>query len=326
MIPRRILICGLNWVGDNIMAMPALQAYRRLHASDEIAVLVKRGMGPLWQMHTAPNRVLAYDDSTPGTFAAGFALRREGFEVCFVLPHSFRSAWIPFLARIPIRRGLPGGARDRLLTEVITPSGGEHQQFEYFSLLAPGEVQPEPPRLTPPPEAEIEASDLMDALPRPLIGLIPGAARGAAKRWPLDHFIALGRRFARERNAGIVVFGAPGEAALCSHLAQATDGRSLAGRTSLPTWAAAMKQCDAIVCNDSGGMHLAAALGARVVAVYGMTNAAKTGPLGPRARVVQDDGPHQRDIPRESAEAERRLAAIGPDRVYRVATEFLTTS
>jgi heptosyltransferase-2 len=287
-----VLLCGLNWIGDNIMAMPAVQAYRRAHPDHELSVLVKRGLAPLWRMHAAPARVLAYDDTNAGTFRAGFALRRERFDRCFVMPHSFRSAWIPFLAGIRERTGLPGGFRDALLTRVVPPDRGGHQQLEYFAVLGLDTHAPEPPRLEPPPESVLRARDLLRA---------------------------------EKIGASLVLFGAPGEADLCESVARDAGGKALnlAGQTSLPDWAALLQACDLVICNDSGGMHLAAAVGTRVVAIYGLTDPAATGPLSARARVIQDEGPRARDIPRSSAEAEKRLAAISEDRVRDAACELL---
>jgi heptosyltransferase-2 len=320
-----VLLCGLNWIGDNIMAMPAVQAYRRAHPDHELSVLVKRGLAPLWRMHAAPARVLAYDDTNAGTFRAGFALRRERFDRCFVMPHSFRSAWIPFLAGIRERTGLPGGFRDALLTRVVPPDRGGHQQLEYFAVLGLDTHAPEPPRLEPPPESVLRARDLLRAQPRPTIGLIPGAARGPSKRWPASRFASVGRQLAEKIGASLVLFGAPGEADLCESVARDAGGKALnlAGQTSLPDWAALLQACDLVICNDSGGMHLAAAVGTRVVAIYGLTDPAATGPLSARARVIQDEGPRARDIPRSSAEAEKRLAAISEDRVRDAACELL---
>ena len=323
-MPSRILISGLNWIGDNIMAMPALQAFCALHEDDDIAILVKSGLAPLWKMSDAVNRVIPYEDTHAGTFAAGRALRAEKFDACYILPHSFRSAWVPFLARIPARVGLRGGFRDALLTRTIHPPREGHQQFEYVELLCPGAAI-DAPRLRPPPDAVSQARGWLAALPRPLVAITPGAARGPSKRWPARHFVEAAHLLARERGAGLVVFGASGENELCAEVADATGALNLCGRTTLPTWAAALAACDLALCNDSGGMHLAASVGTRVVAVYGMTDPTRTGPLGPRARVIQDEGPRGRDIERVSAEAEKRLAAIAPRRVYEAAVESLST-
>lgn len=318
MKPRRILLCGLNWIGDNVMAMPAVQAYRRAHPDDHLAILVKRALAPLWHMHAAPDRVLDYDDTHAGTFEAGRDLRREGFDACYVLPHSFRSAWLPFLARIPERIGLAGGFRDALLTRVVRPRPGRHQQFEYLELLAPDSgVAPEPPRIEPPARPAAPEDRLV-------VAIMPGAARGPAKRWPANHFAEVARRLATERHARIEVFGAASEQDLCELVARAAGpgAENFAGRTTLPEWAARVRRCRLAICNDSGGMHLAVAVGTPVVAVYGLTDPAKTGPLG-LAAIIRDEGTVSRDIPRTSDEAARRLAAIAPDRVFEAATNLL---
>jgi heptosyltransferase-2 len=186
--------------------------------------------------------------------------------------------------------------------------------------LVPGfSGTPENPRLQPPPLSAFQPA------PRPLVGLIPGAARGPSKRWPAEHFAEIGKRLAEDRGASLLIFGAPSEFELCGSVAKrvGTRAQNYAGKTSLPEWAALLKSCDLVVCNDSGGMHLASALGTPVVAVYGMTDPAKTGPLGANARVIQDEGARARDIAQDSAEAEKRLAALAPARVYDAAANAL---
>lgn len=324
----RILICGLNWIGDSLMAFPALQALRRRLPDARLAALVKPPLAPLWAMHPAGLEVLTYTATSRGTFAHGRALRAAGFTACYVLPNSFRSAWLPFLAHIPERIGrATGPLRDWLLTRAVPPPPGppRHQQFEYFDLLAPEAAgHPEPPRLALPPDAEAAADALLDGLPAPRVALLPGAARGPAKRWPAAHFIEAGRRLAAD-GAGIAVFGAAGERPLCAEVAAGigSAARDLAGRTPLPVWAAALARCNAVICNDSGGMHLAAAVGAPLVAVYGRTDPARTGPLGGRATILQDSAVRARDIARDSAEAQNALAAIAPARVYEAARALL---
>ena len=98
---------------------------------------------------------------------------------------------------------------------------------------------------------------------------------------------------------------------------------NLAGKTSMPEWIALLKACDLVICNDSGGMHLAAAVGTPLVAVYGMTDPRKTGPIGRVCRIVQYDGPRSRDIGRDSPEARNSLESVSPEQVYGAALECL---
>jgi heptosyltransferase-2 len=166
---------------------------------------------------------------------------------------------------------------------------------------------------------------MLEGAGRPRLGLLPGAARGPSKQWPREHFLALAHRWIRELQGGVAIFGSSAETELCGELAAAA-GRgaiSLAARLDIPEWAAALSLCDVVVANDSGGMHVAAAVGAPVVALFGMTDPARTGPLGPRCVVLQESPTRARDIPRGSPEARKWLAAIQPDRVYETAQSLL---
>ena len=328
-----ILVCGVNWIGDTIMSMPALQAFRRLNPSVRITVLVKPAMRPLWAMHVAPDRVIDLEPGTSGTLRTATALKQWGpFDRAYVLPHSFRSALIPWLARIPERIGMPGHFRDGLLTRVIRPVGGPgraHQAYEYMDLLVPelkGTVW-ESPRLRIPPETDAAIRPLLKDVLSPQVALIPGAARGPSKQWPAEHYMALGRRLSAELHCGILVLGAPSEKALCDDVAQriGPGARSLAGRTGFAEWVALLGASALVVANDSGGMHVAAAVGTPVVALYGLTDPATTGPLTEQARVLQRAGAQSRDVARDSREARDALASISPDDAYRAALELIET-
>lgn len=329
---NRVLIVGVNWIGDSVMAMPALQAYRRLHPAAHIALLVKPPLAGLWKLHAVPNQILILREGFRGTLDAVRALRAAAFDQAFVLPHSFRSSFIPWLARIPIRQGMPGHWRDAMLTSVVHPReerSGEHQAWEYMTLLCPeagGTL--DHPALSLSSDAIETARTRLAGTAQPLIGLIPGAARGPSKEWPTEHFIELGRALAKRHRAGLVVMGGPQEVALCTRVAEGI-GRaavSFAGKTNLPEWIALLKVCDTVVANDSGGMHLAAAVGTPVVALYGITDPSKTGPLGRACRILQQSTHRSRDVARDSAEARTALAAITPEQAFDAVTDLLAAS
>ncbi len=330
-----VLVCAANWIGDSIMTMPALQCFRRQHPDFFIAVLAKSSVAPLWRMHSAPNEVIELPPGLPATLRTGRALASRRFESAWILPNSFRSAFIPWLAGIPNRIGCRGHCRAFLLTRPVSLPAefrARHQAWEYMHLLcAPlppdATMEMEPPQLTIPPEARAAAERLANTGNRPYVVLLPGAARGPAKRWPADHFAALGKKLAADGAFPVILSGSPIEQPLCEHIARqiGAGARSLAGRTSFAEWAALLAGAQLVICNDSGGMHLAAAVGTRVLALYGITDPAKTGPLAPpqRSRIVQNSPVRSRDIPRSSAEAAKWLASIAPEQVYEEALKML---
>ncbi|HPR69463.1 MAG TPA: lipopolysaccharide heptosyltransferase II, partial [Kiritimatiellia bacterium] len=99
--PPRILVCGVNWLGDAILSMPALQAFRWENPDADLTLLVRPALAPLWAMHTAPTRILSLPAGTAGLRPLARSLRERGIDTAYVLPHSFRSALPPWLARIP---------------------------------------------------------------------------------------------------------------------------------------------------------------------------------------------------------------------------------
>ena len=326
----RVLVCGPNWLGDSVMSMPALQRLKARYPAARLTLCVKPGLAPLWEMHEAVDDVVPLGDGFSGAMRAARAVRARGVRRALVFPNSFRSALIPFAARVPERVGMRGHQRAWMLTDV-TPApvadARRHQAWEYMTIAGlKDEETLDDPRLRVP-------RTLRDACrarfglseERVWTALIPGAAYGPSKRWPPEHFAAVGRRLRDARDAGVVVLGSDAEAPLCRRVAEETGGAALnlAGRTSLPEVTAVLSLCRCVVGNDSGGTHLATAVGARVVTIFGITDPERTGPLGAGHRVIGPEGGRRsRDIPRDSDEARARLAAIAPERVWEAVREL----
>ena len=326
-----ILICGTNWLGDSIMSMPAIQVLKLDRPACRVSLLTKRALAPLWEMHAAVDDVVPFDVCACGTLTAARQLRQAGFDSAYIFPNSFRSALIPFLAGIRPRTGTPGHWRSALLTDIVgsgRPGEDAHQSTEYMDILGlAGDRELPPPRLELPVHLVEKAAEKfhVDRL-RPLVALIPGAARGASKRWPDEHFAVVGQWLA---GAGlrVAVLGSVAEAGLCRKVSDAIGGGALnlAGRTQLPEFAAVLSLCTTAVTNDSGGMHLAAAVGLKVVAVFGLTDSHKTGPMGAGHRIVSGSGmKRSRDISRNSREAADCLRSIGPERVIACLEDILS--
>lgn len=315
---EHVLIVGLNWLGDSIMTMPAIQAYRRAFPEKRLVMLVKPALAELWPMHPAIDETLVCAGNLPEIQKISAQIRNRHFATAFILPQSFRSALIPFLAKVPQRIGSRGHFRSCLLTSIAhLPQNvaNLHQQYEYMAILGQEAIQDELPllRINTPYLAKAEA--MLGRGKQPWIGMMPGAARGPAKRWPADYFAALGKILKKSLSCNIVLFGSTADKELCARMASAigNDVLNLAGQTSLPELAALMSRCSVVIGNDSGGVHLAAAAGAAVVVIFGITDPAKTKPLGPRVVVLQDSPFSARDIPRHSASAGKSLKNISPE-------------
>lgn len=322
----RAVVCGTNWIGDGVMSMPALQAFRRAFPACGTMMLCKPNLRELWAMHKAIDRVAELRPGPAGMRAAVRALRDWVPDCAFVFPNSFRSALVPFLARVPQRVGGAGHLRAWMLTRITAPQSDPdraHQAWEYMDIVGQAVQGTTPaaldvPMLNPPEEARRAAAALVkDLPPASLVGLAPGAARGPSKRWPARHFAELGKVLVKHGRA-VVVLGSAGEAQTCSRIAGDIGPAAVnaAGRTTLPELAALLSLCETVVANDSGSMHLATAVGTRVVAIFGITNPAQTGPLGDGHVIVAQEGAVcGRDIPRKSGFAREVLESIRPETV-----------
>lgn len=323
----RAVVVSPSWVGDALMAMPAVQALRAWRPGLELAVLAKPRVAPLWNLCRAVSEVLPLESGLRGSRSAARRLKERGFQAAWILPNSWRSAWIPWLAGVPVRVGFAGHYRRALLTEVVSPFAAPvHQSLESARLMG---VDPRASLagvdLNIPALIRARVGEQLSGFRSPRIVLIPGAARGPSKRWPPERFAEAGRKLAGEWGGSVLVCGGGDERDLCEEVARMAGGVSLAGRTSLQEWAALLSLSQFVLCNDSGGMHLAAAVGTPGIAIFGKTDPEVTGPMGGRIRVLRAaTGPVSRAIRRDDREARFALEALSVDRVLteaRVARE-----
>ena len=297
-VPARLVVRPPNWLGDAVLALPALAALRAAYSGATLTVAAPPGVAALLREETSvrPDRVL---DLPSGTRAAIAALRREAFDTAVLFPNSFRSAWVVWRAGIPERWGYATAGRGWLLTRRSPrpPRGSSRHHADYYRALVRGLDVPCPPDELPrvaPSARSLEAADRLlaqarFASDRPLVGLAPGAAYGQAKQWPPARVAALVARLVREAGAACVVLGAAHDRATAREIESglrrlAPDALphviDLVGRTSLGALAGVTARTVAFVSNDSGAMHLAAALGRPVVAIFGPTDERATRPLG----------------------------------------------
>ncbi len=302
MTSMKILVRLPNWVGDAVLALPALETVRRAYPDSELWVA-----GPAWIADLLPRRgfvagvVPAPTGRGPAALrASARELRSRKFDRGILFTNSFGSALELRLAGIPDRWGYARDGRGFLLTRrVPAPASrsGLHQAAYYLNLLARLGLAPGPaePRIVVEPGDASRADEMLSRAGRvpgrPLVVLGPGAAYGPAKRWPAARFAELGARLQRDADAEIVLVGAAGEEALSAEVTAglARPALDFTGRTTLRELAALLGRARLVVVNDTGPMHIANALGVPVVAVFGPTDPAATGPLRPPAAILKKD-------------------------------------
>jgi heptosyltransferase-2 len=261
----------------------------------QLSVAAPEKLVALWQACPFVNHVIALDK--PKNIRAVAAKLHDGqFASAVLLPNSLRAALEAWQARIPNRFGYARGARGFLLTRTIPAPPRNpvrlHQKFYYLDLAAAlgAPADPSLPELRLPPAADGASPETPDAQ-APIAALCPGAEYGPAKRWPIENFAVVGQALA-DRGFQLVILGAPNDAALATQLVEYLPGaRNLTGTTTLEQFMRELSRCRLIVSNDSGAMHLASALGVRTVAIFGSTEPALTGPLGPRSTVLRHHVP-----------------------------------
>ncbi len=321
---QRILVVKLSSLGDLFHALPAVHELKtRLPA--RIDWVVQREYAELAAAcFTDVDRVLAFDRRRwarrPGVFLR--ELRRERYDLVLDMQGLLKSALVARLARGARRVG-PSFHREgaRLFYHAVAGPRDKqrHAVEENLDVVRYLGLEPGPPRFG------LRAPPWPVERPRPRVALAP-SSRWPSKNWPPASFAAAARRLRDGVGASLFLLGAPGDRPLCDAVASAIGGpvENLAGRTSLVEMAGALAGMDLLIANDSGPVHMAAALGTPVLVLFGPTDPARTGPFGPGHRVLTPAVPcrpcFQRDCTRPGGTC---LETIAPERVARAAMEML---
>jgi heptosyltransferase II len=295
--PGRVLVVAPNWLGDAVMALPALADIRRAYAQARLIVAARPSVALLYSM------VPGVDATMVTQWRGSVTDRRrmqedvrqllaEQVERAILFPNSFASALLLHRARVRDRWGYAADFRRPLLTRAVRrPRGSRHQGAYYQHLIRElgiptGALEP---ALTVPGSAVEEARALLRTRgwdeSRPILVVAPGAAYGTAKRWLPRHFAALISRVIRETGVYVVLVGAPADAESARLVFDAIGAGEreavvdLTGATTLQTLAGVMSLAAACVSNDSGAMHLAGAVGTPLAALFGPTREKETAPL-----------------------------------------------
>lgn len=296
---ERVVIVAPNWLGDAVMALPAVADVRRHFADAHLAVAARAAVAPLFDMVVGIDEVVRL----PGRGGIGAlmtwkrdaaAIRAGRHDTAILLPNAFAAAWVAFRADVGERWGFAADLRGPYLTRAIARPVSPLHQADYYQALVSGLGVPNGPRharvVADPERGRSFIRELGLDADEPFVVFAPGAAYGRAKQWPPDRFAALARALWHGRGVASVLVGAGGDLAAGVEMRQAlaripgggeTAGAmvDLMGKTDLATLAAVLARARAVVANDSGAMHLAGAVGAPVVAIFGPTNERQTAPL-----------------------------------------------
>ncbi|HEY7411415.1 MAG TPA: lipopolysaccharide heptosyltransferase II [Vicinamibacteria bacterium] len=322
--PARLLVRAPNWLGDAVLSLAAVRDLRASFPAARLEVLARPSVAALYGAVAEVDAV-----RTSAGARADAAWARGAFDAAVLLPNSFGAAFAAWRAGIPERWGYATDGRRPLLTRAVSvPRGvrGRSQVYYYRAMLAGlGLTVTDPPRtaLACPPEWSGRGAALLDD--GDWIGVNPGAAFGSAKRWLPERFAAAADQVARRAGARTVVLGARAERALGDAVASAmrTEARNLCGETDLSELAGVLARLRLLLTGDSGPMHVAAALGVPLVAVFGPTDWRETAPVGERHRLVREPVHCAPCLLRECPIDHRCMRRVDADRVATAAFELL---
>jgi len=304
----KLLIRATNWVGDAVMAIPALRVVRTKFSGAHVAILARPYVADIYRDQDLADELIAYDVKG---IHAGFSgrerlageLRSKNFDIALLLQNAFDAAWLAWRAGIRERIGYNRDGRGILMTQrAKVPKPGEipaHEKFYYLELLRRiGWLDALPDvreiSLHVPDEKRRAAERFLLECGvrsgRTRVAVGAGASYGSAKCWPPDRFAQALNSLKSQADSDVILFGTPAEAEVAAAIKKdlAKPPIDLTGKTSIADLPALLSQCQVFLGNDSGAMHVAAAVGLPVVAVFGPTDPFGTAPVTPRHTIVQE--------------------------------------
>jgi heptosyltransferase-2 len=340
--PERIetlLVRGTNWIGDAVMTTPAVRAIRKNFLNAKISLLVKPWVAPVFAASPHVDELILYNAELrmKGFFQTVTRLKNKKFDAAILLQNAFEAAFMAFLAGIPIRAGYNTDARSRLLTHSVKRTNRIrkiHQVHYYLNLIQNLGFLTYGTEL----EVNIAKKDCLQAQLRLdrlnvashelLIGINPSAAYGGAKRWFPDRFAELADRLHEFLGAKVILFGGPLDRDLADRIVRLmkTPAVNIAAETRLEEAMAIIQKCRLFITNDSGLMHVAAALHRPLIALFGSTTPQTTGPWSPSARTIRMPLPcspcSHHECPTPPA---RCMNGIDVDKVFQLTVQMLSS-
>ncbi len=333
---ENILIRSTNWIGDAVMTTPAVRAVRKNFPGSRISILAKPWVAPIFEDSPHVDEIIAYDYSGKlGVLSMAKQLERRRFDAAILLQNAFEAALVAFLSKIPVRIGYDRDARRLLLTHPVPCTRrvrSLHQTHYYNEILRGVELVPDGPRL----ELYFSSEDrkAVDVIlgrsnisaSERIVGINPSATFGPAKQWFPERFAEISDRLHREFSTRTLIFGGPKDKELGRRVQETMESEAvdLSGRTTLKQAIALIARCDLFITNDSGLMHVAAALNTPQIAIFGSTDHVATGPASPRARIVRSSAACSPCLKRHCPLGHMTcMKQIRTEQVFRVASKIL---
>jgi heptosyltransferase-2 len=347
---KKILIRGTNWVGDAVISIPAMREIRNLFPQAHISLLVRPWVREIFSAVDFVDEILDYDKAGPHGGWQGFNrlasdLKSRNFDLAILLQNAFEAAFLAWYARIPKRIGYARDGRSPFLTSAcrIDPAVRRvHQAHYYLGILSQMGWLPKQlwtqKNYPLPIHIAVRQTDIRAAREmlrsagihegEMVIGVNPGAFYGAAKRWLPDRYAAVADGLAKQYRSRIVIFGSSSDVRVAEEVSTKMESTPviLAGRTTLGQLMGLIKECRLLITNDSGPMHLAAALDVPQLAIFGSTSEIETGPLSSRARIIKHPADCNPCFLRECPSDFRCMRGISVSNVLEESRKILETA
>jgi len=324
---NRILIRATNWIGDSVMSLPALEHLKQSFPNSYICVLLRPWVLPIFESHPAVDDFIIYDkkgqklQDLKNLLRIIKVIKRKNFDIAILFQNAFEAALIAYFSGIKTRIGLNTDLRSALLTHPVKRKSMQHHIKNYLDIISTLgiKVQDKFPVLYLKNEYITKAKDILIHVGTNSNSIIVGLAMyGPAKRWPVEYFSKIGDWAVKRWNAKVVIMGSNKEYEICAKVADLMSKKAIniSGKTSLGVSMAIIKRCNIFVSNDSGLMHIAAALEVPTIGIFGSTDPYATGPKGIYVKVIKHDIPCSPCFRRECPYSLECLYSISPEEVW----------
>lgn len=341
--PYKLLVRSPNWLGDCVLAMPAMRELRKYRPNAKIYVLAKKSVADVWRMCPYVDEVIPFEVrkgimGLDDRWDLGRELKKMSFDLCLIIPNSFDAALVPFLARIRRRMGWATYMRGMLLNRKVPfPHHLDGEQQPHCQLYLVEKLVHHAVDHTLDAEIVIpvEARESMaQRIKAPYFVLCPGASYGTAKCWLPENYAETALKLRKETGADCCLVGGKSDAAVCRDVMEKISGKDegaaswchdLSGQTTLFELAALLEKALILVTNDTGTMHLGAAAKIPVVAIFGPTNWLRTAPIGTNSVLMRGEHDCRKHCRRVCESDHRCMKAVTVDMVLAAALEKLNT-